>query len=205
MNKVFEPVNIMVKVKNKSKILCFIKTYTVKIKLKFYYFGVCRRMKRILKSNLIEILPSLLLLILTLYATYTIIISIDLIGKTYFIGKMFKVKVASINLEIDELEAKIIINYTIINPIDISIKILSIQSIIYSDNTYIWNNIESYYSREIIIKSTVITEIIKFTIPQEKLKYISNKFSIKTYIICEIMEPKSRRIILEFNETIPIQ
>lgn len=40
MNRVFEPVNIMVKVKNKSKLLCFIKTYTVKRELKFYYFGV---------------------------------------------------------------------------------------------------------------------------------------------------------------------
>lgn len=152
-----------------------------------------------------KIIPPILLLILTLYTTYMIIISIDLIGKTYFIGKLFKVKVMNVDLETNELETKIIINYTIINPIDINIRILSIQSIIYSDSMYIWNNIENYYSREIIIKSTAITEIIKFTIPQEKLKYISNKFSIKTYIICEIMEPKSRRIILEFNEIIPIK
>jgi len=145
-----------------------------------------------------------LLIILTLYCTFTIIVSIDLINKVYLLGKKFNLKVEEASLELDDSNLKFTINYTIINPIDIKVKIISIQSIIYSNNIYIWNNIESYYSQEFIIKNEKISKIIKFSIPQEKVKYISNETSIKTYVTCEIMEPKSRIVILEFKETVTI-
>lgn len=162
-------------------------------------------MRKLLKRSSTNNFLLISLLILTLYNGYTIAISINLINKTYLIGKSFEVKVIKAYLEFNESEAKIAINYTIINPIDIKLRILSIRNVIYSDILHnIWNNLENYYSQEFIIKSTKIAKIVKFAIPQEKLKYILDKISIKTYVICEIMEPRNRRVILEFKETITI-
>jgi len=143
--------------------------------------------------------------LLTLYSTYVTIASADLVNKTYLIGKLFKVEISEVTMTIKSgSEVIAAINYTLINPIDISVRIISMQNILYSDNTYIWNVMENYYTQEFILKSTKITKILAFNIPKEKIQYIQlwGELKIKTYIVCEIIEPIPRRTILEFTKTI---
>jgi|GEM_PF-2020412 len=196
MNIIVAPVNMIVK-DAKSKTIDIFIQITFKIAFTHKLNDQKMKIKRRVSLAIITLL--------TLYSTYMTIASADLVNKTYFIGKLFKVEVSEVTITIKSgSEVMAAINYTLINPIDISVRIISMQSILYSDNTYIWNVVENYYTQEFILKSTKITKILAFNIPKEKIQYIQlfGELKIKTYIVCEIIEPIPRRTILEFTKTI---
>jgi len=196
MNIIVAPVNMIVK-DAKSKTIDIFIQITFKIAFTHKLNDQKMKIKRRVSLAIITLL--------TLYSTYMTIASADLVNKTYFIGKLFKVEVSEVTITIKSgSEVMAAMNYTLINPIDISVRIISMQSILYSDNTYIWNVVENYYTQEFILKSTKITKILAFNIPKEKIQYIQlfGELKIKTYIVCEIIEPIPRRTILEFTKTI---
>jgi hypothetical protein len=193
METIVAPVNMMVK-DVKSKMIDIFIQRTFKTRFTHKLIDQTMGIKR--KVSLA------ILTLLTLYSTYMTIASADLVNKTYLIGKLFKVEVSEVTINItSENEATAVINYTLMNPININVRIMSIQVILYSDNMYIWNIMENYYTQEFTLKSTKINKMLSFNIPKERVQYIQSgkELKIKIYVVCEIMEPIPRRTILEFT------
>ncbi len=139
-----------------------------------------------------------ILLVLNLYSIYMIFISFNLIVKTFLIGKYFQVRVEDISLKVINNETFIFIIYNICNPIDVKLRILILQSVIYSNGKYVWTSSESYFAANFIILNKSIIKAVSFQIPETKLDLIADKISVRTYVTCEVLEPKARRFVMCF-------
>lgn len=152
-----------------------------------------------------DLFLSIIILLLLSYSVHILVISFELIVKTFLVGKKFKVLVEEVSLRNVDDEAFIYLSYNLCNPISIRLRILSIQCIIYSDGNYIWTHTERYFISSFILSNRTIIKVIFFQIPKNKLNKISNRICIKTYILCEVMDPRPRRFIVLFSQKLPIK
>lgn len=132
------------------------------------------------------------------YSMYIIIISYSMILKTYLVGKNFQIEVVNVDIKKVDNDTVLFLTYNLCNPVNFKVRILSIQSIIYSNNEYIWTYTENFFASNFLIVAKSLLKSFVFSLPKTKINKITDEVSIKTYVLCEIIEPKPRRFILQF-------
>jgi len=144
----------------------------------------------------VEKIAIILLAFLLLYSIMVITTTHSTSIKSYLVTRTLKVEIENVTLTIQE-DGEIKIAYNICNPLDFKVYIINIQSIIYSEGTYVWTNTNTFMKTPSISSNYIIKEV-EFKIPQSRLKYIRDRISIITYILIEVRQPTTYKILLEF-------
>ncbi len=138
-----------------------------------------------------------ILAILLIYSIYVVISTSSIAFKVYLVSRHFSVEILEAAIVVEDNSTSISIRYVLWNPIDVELRILSIQSIGYSRGAYIWTNTKTHLS-PIKIKSDSFIDDVVFEIPSSRIQLLSEVVSIRTFILIEITQPTSYRVLLHF-------
>lgn len=138
-----------------------------------------------------------ILAILLIYSIYVVISTSSIAFKVYLVSRHFSVEILEAAIVVEDNSTSISIRYVLWNPIDVELRILSIQSIGHLRGAYIWTNTKTHLS-PIKIKSDSFIDDVVFEIPSSRIQLLSEVVSIRTFILIEITQPTSHRVLLHF-------
>ncbi|RLE53277.1 MAG: hypothetical protein DRJ26_03570 [Candidatus Methanomethylicota archaeon] len=140
------------------------------------------------------------LALLLIYSFYIIYSTSVVALKVCMVTRLFKVEVRGAKILVKGNSTFLQINYKFYNPLDVELRVKSIQSTIYSGGTYVWTSTETYLEPLVVVSGSTFKTVV-FEVPRSRLMLLSGDVSISTFILIEVMQPKTYSILLAFYFT----